>query len=139
VPVICPSIVVKDAGCIISYLFRALLSLSIFMTYVCVTTKGAYQGRCGYGPRLPMLVISPYAKVNYIDHTITDHTSILRFIEDNWGLGKIGDQSFDAKAGSILSMFNFIAGQKANKLFLDPDTGTITSEAVASQVFALPF
>jgi phospholipase C len=86
-----------------------------------------------------MLVISPYAKVNYIDHTITDHTSILRFIEDNWGLGRIGDQSFDAKAGSIKGMFNFTAGQKANKLFLDPDNGTITSEAVASQVFALPF
>jgi phospholipase C len=103
------------------------------------TTEGAYQDRCGYGPRLPMLVISPYANVNYIDHTITDHTSILRFIEDNWGLGRIGDQSFDTKAGSILSMFNFTAGHKANKLFLDPDTGTIISGAVGSQVFTLPF
>ena len=30
------------------------------------------QGRCGYGPRLPLLVISPYAKHNYVDHTVTD-------------------------------------------------------------------
>ena len=42
---------------------------------------GAYQDRCGYGPRLPLLGISPYAKVNFIDHQITDQTSILRFIE----------------------------------------------------------
>ena len=44
-----------------------------------------YQGRCGYGPRLPLLVISPYARVNFVDHGLTDQTSILRFIEDNWG------------------------------------------------------
>ena len=51
---------------------------------------GAYQDRCGYGPRLPLLVISPYARSNYVDHTLTDQTSILRFIEDNWSLGRIG-------------------------------------------------
>ena len=42
------------------------------------------QGRCGYGPRLPLLVISPWARHNYVDHKLTDQTSILRFIEDNW-------------------------------------------------------
>src|SRR5260370_38598959 len=42
------------------------------------------QDRCGYGPRLPLLVISPYAKKNFVDTTITDQSSILRFIEDNW-------------------------------------------------------
>ena len=47
---------------------------------------GADQGRCGYGPRLPLLVISPYAKRNFVDHTLTDQSSIIRFIEDNWGL-----------------------------------------------------
>lgn len=45
---------------------------------------GGYQDRCGYGPRQPLLVISPYAKVNFVDHTITDQSSILRFVEDNW-------------------------------------------------------
>jgi phospholipase C len=48
-----------------------------------------------------MLVISPYAKTNFVDHSLTDQTSILRFIEDNWGLGRMDNQSFDAKAGSI--------------------------------------
>ena len=46
--------------------------------------SGAYQDRCGYGGRLPMLVVSPWAKMNYVDHQITDQASILRFIEDNW-------------------------------------------------------
>jgi phospholipase C len=65
--------------------------------------------------------------VNYVDHQITDQSSILRFIEDNWKLGQIGDQSFDAKAGSLLNMFNFLSGYAADKLFLDPLNGTIIS------------
>jgi len=81
-----------------------------------------YAGRCGYGTRLPLIVISPYAKVNYVDHAITDQTSILRFIEDNWGLGRIGDSSFDALAGSLMNMFWWPGG--ATALSLDPATGT---------------
>lgn len=87
-----------------------------------VAATGAYQGRCGYGPRIPLLVISPWAKVNFIDHGVTDQTSILRFIEDNWDLGRIGDQSFDERAGSLLNLFDF-RHAAANKLSLDPATG----------------
>jgi len=65
---------------------------------------GGFQGRAGYGPRLPLLVISPFAKKNFVDHTITDQSSILRFIEDNWKLGTLGGGSFDALAGSLLNM-----------------------------------
>jgi phospholipase C len=84
------------------------------------------QDRCGYGPRIPMLVISPYAKTDFVDHTIVDQTSILRFIEDNWGLGRMGNQSFDIKAGPIDNMLDFTQSvQKAQKLFLDPSTGVI--------------
>ena len=91
---------------------------------ICHARTGEYQDRCGYGPRLPFLVISPYAKVNFVDHKITDQTSIIRFIEDNWGLGRIGNQSFDAKAGSLMNMFDFTTGgQRAQKLFLNPFTG----------------
>ena len=61
----------------------------------------AYPDRCGHGPRQPLLVISPYAKANYVDYAPTEQTSILSFIEDNWHLGRIGDQSFDARAGPI--------------------------------------
>jgi phospholipase C len=81
------------------------------------------QGRCGYGPRLPLLVISPYAKANYVDHTLTDQTSIIRFIEDNWlGGQRIGNGSFDAYAGSINNMFDF-STKRNDKLILNEDTG----------------
>jgi phospholipase C len=66
------------------------------------------QGRCGYGPRLPLLVISPWARQNFVDHTITDQSSVLRFIEDNWLAGKrIGQGSFDTIANSLEGMFDF--------------------------------
>ena len=88
---------------------------------------GAYADRCGYGPRLPLLVISPYAKVNFIDHTVTDQSSILRFVEDNWGLGRLGNQSTDAQAGSLNNLFDF-SHAGASPLMLDPTTGMSMSE-----------
>ncbi|MBA3945396.1 MAG: alkaline phosphatase family protein [Herpetosiphonaceae bacterium] len=91
---------------------------------MCGTAKaGAYPDRCGYGPRLPLLVISPYAKTNFVDHTITDQSSILRFIEGNWSLGRIGDQSFDQLAGTLDHLFDFTGGGQAPTLFLDPFNG----------------
>jgi phospholipase C len=87
-----------------------------------VPTTGAYLDRCGYGQRLPFLAISPYAKPNFVDHTLTDTTSILRFIEDNWNLGRIGDQSFDTIAGSILNSFDF-TGTPTKPLILDATSG----------------
>ena len=83
----------------------------------------------GYGPRIPLLVISPYAKVNFVDHSITDLSSILRFIEDNWGLGRIGNQSFDVKAGLINNMFDLNTSGHPGKLILDPTTGMQNSTA----------
>ena len=88
---------------------------------------GAYLDRCGYGTRLPFLVISPYAKQNFVDHSVTDTTSILRFIEDNWDLGRIGDQSFDAMAGSILNSFDFTAAH-AKAVLLNPTTGEVVKK-----------
>ena len=83
------------------------------------------QGRCGFGPRLPMLVISPWARQNHVDHTLTDQTSITRFIEDNWLDGKrLGGGSFDAVSGSISGMFDFgLPFPLARRLFLDEQTG----------------
>jgi phospholipase C len=88
------------------------------------TTLGGYADRCGYGPRLPLLVISPYSKVNHVDHTQTDQTSVLKFIEDNWFAGRVGDSSFDARANSLSGRFNFWWPQAA-KLPLDPKTGAV--------------
>jgi phospholipase C len=83
------------------------------------------QGRCGYGPRLPLLVISPWAKDNFVDHTVTDQTSVIHFIEDNWlGGERIGQGSFDAVANSISQMFDFNHFRLFDgRLFLNPSNG----------------
>jgi phospholipase C len=87
------------------------------------TPLGGLNGRCGFGPRLPLLVISPWAKHNFIDHTVTDQSSILKFVEDNWHLPTI-DGSFDAIAGTLNHLFEFDDGRGQNStLFLDPVTG----------------
>ena len=84
-------------------------------------------GRCGYGPRQPLLIVSPFAKRNFVDHSVTDQTSVLRFIEDNWLNGqRIGQGSFDAIANSITQMFNFnqdADDEENGVLFLNPSTG----------------
>jgi phospholipase C len=86
--------------------------------------NGPYQDRCGYGPRLPLLVISPYARQNFVDHTRTDQTSVIRFIENNWTLGRIGDSSFDAKAGPLTAMFDF-SHRRRDTVILSPKTGKV--------------
>jgi phospholipase C len=82
------------------------------------------NGRCGPGTRIPFLVISPYAKPNYVDHTLISQASIVRFIEDNWLAGqRIGGGSFDATAGSINGMFNFSGTVNTAPVYLDTNTG----------------
>ncbi|SDS12594.1 phospholipase C [Actinopolymorpha singaporensis] len=92
---------------------------------------GGYQARCGYGPRLPLLVLSPYAKRNFVDGTITDQTSVLRFVEDNWlGGQRLGEASgaaidkasFDTLANSLDAMFDW-RHRDLRPLLLDPVTG----------------
>jgi phospholipase C len=76
---------------------------------------GATLGRCGHGPRLPLLVISPWSNANFVDHTMTDQTSVINFIESNWSLGYIDatpvspiqNGSFDRLAGTLSNMLNF--------------------------------
>jgi phospholipase C len=87
------------------------------------------QGRCGYGPRQPLLVVSPWAKKNAVDHTKTDQSSITRFIEDNWHLPRITG-SFDAIAGTLNNLLALpgahgsrTRGPNAPLFFLDPVTG----------------
>ena len=83
---------------------------------------GAYLDRCGYGPRLPFLAISPFSKKNYVSHQEADQSSILRFIENNWQTGQIGNQSFDAIAGSFIDVFDF-SHPNSWILLLNPTTG----------------
>jgi phospholipase C len=90
-------------------------------------------GRCGYGTRMPLLVVSPFAKQNYVDHTLTDQSSVLRFIEDNW-LSRARIQpggSFDTIAGPLDNMFDFDDRDEAGprRLVLDEATGVVISSS----------
>ena len=90
------------------------------------------QGRCGFGPRLPMLVISPYAKSNYVDSHLSDQASIINFVEYNWHLPGIpgsADQILaarDRREGlpfDLAGMFDFNQARRTPKLILNPSTG----------------
>jgi phospholipase C len=96
------------------------------------------NGRCGPGTRVPFIVISRYAKQNFVSHTRISQASVVRFIEDNWLQGKrLGGGSFDASAGSIIDLFDFDHGfdhgfdhdhdhdDRGSRLFLDPVAGTV--------------
>ena len=80
--------------------------------------------RCGYGPRQPLLIISPYAKQNYVSHAVSDQSSVIRFVEDNWLNGqRVDATSADHIAGTLNDMFDFTKGPRTDQLLLDPGTG----------------
>jgi len=98
-------------------------------------SNGALAGRCGYGPRLPFLVVSPWARQNFVDNTLTDQTSSLSFIEQNWDLEFIdetealdGQGSFDRVAGTVMNMFDFQGSPNKKPLILDPLTGSVVKK-----------
>ena len=83
------------------------------------TPLGGFQDRCGYGQRLPFLVLSPFARPNFVSGTTIDQSSVLKFIEDNWlGRLRISTTSFDNIAGSIDNMFTF-SHPSATRLILN--------------------
>ena len=59
----------------------------------------------GYGFRVPAFLVGPYAKRGHVESATLDYTSILRFIEDNWGLEPLAER--DASATSIAGAFDF--------------------------------
>ena len=88
------------------------------------------NGRCGSGLRIPFLVISKFAKKNYVSHTAISQASIVQFIEDNWlQSARLGGGSFDESTGSIMDMFDF-SGPKTPELYLDPQTGLPATSVV---------
>ncbi|UUT34511.1 phospholipase C [Microbacterium elymi] len=80
---------------------------------------GGQIGRCGPSQRLPLAGDLALRAGGAIDHTATEQTSILRFIEDNWRTGRIGGGSFDARAGTLDGLFDFDGPPHAEPLLLD--------------------
>jgi len=76
------------------------------------------------------MVISPWAKHNFVDSTLTDQTSVIRFIEDNWlGGRRIGRGSFDTIANSITQMLDFRQTPDNDLFILNEKTGEVVFES----------
>jgi len=89
----------------------------------------------GDGTRIPLVVISPWVKPGFIDHTYYDHASILKFIERNWHLQPLSGRSRDnlpnptrnvyvpANApaiGDLMNLFDFDDFQRNAPLIILP-------------------
>ena len=92
---------------------------------------GSYPDRCGYSQRLPMLVISPWTRQNYVSHQLTNTVSIIKFVESNWLHGKqIGGGSYDSISRSIAGfggLLDFYTRPHFKPVILNPTTGEVVS------------
>jgi phospholipase C len=103
-------------------------------TTMCESAKivlGSSDGRCGLGQRLPMVVISPYTRSNYVSNNLTDTSSVVKFIEDNWLNSKRIPDSYDAVSGSLDGrggLLDFNVRPDFNRIILNPTTGAVVSD-----------
>jgi phospholipase C len=93
-------------------------------------TVGTTADRCGFSQRLPLVVISPYTRDNYVSSNLTNTASVVKFIEDNWLNGERIANSYDAVSGSLDApggVLNFRGRPHFDPLILDPTTGAVVS------------
>jgi phospholipase C len=105
-------------------------SIDTAMCEETAVTIGSGNGRCGYSQRLPMIVISPYTRDNYVSSNLTDTTSVVKFIEDNWLHGERIPGSFDATSGSLDArggLLDFWVRPHFQPVILNPTTGAVVS------------
>ena len=69
-----------------------------------ITSRPLEINYTGLGFRVPMIVVSPYAKPHFVSHRQYDFGSVLQFIEKNFGLGSLGTS--DASANSMEDIFD---------------------------------
>ncbi len=61
----------------------------------------------GLGPRVPLIVISPYAKQGYISHQQSEFSSFTKFVEANWGLPGLGQRDSLSQTSNLMDFFDF--------------------------------
>lgn len=85
---------------------------------ICTSGKGAGGYTCGFtltGYRVPLIVLSPYAKKHYVSHTVADYTALLKFIETRFNLSSLTAR--DAAQMDMTEFFDFV-----NKPWATPPT-----------------
>jgi phospholipase C len=75
----------------------------------------------GLGPRVPLLVISPYAKPGYISHQRGEFASFDKFIETIFGLPSLGERDALSSTSNLMNFFNF--GQTPDPPLIEPALG----------------
>jgi phospholipase C len=102
---------------------------SAICTSVAVTV-GTTNDRCGFSQRLPLVVISPYTRENYVSSNLTNTASVVKFIEDNWLNGESIANSYDAVSGSLDArggVLDFHQVPHVRPVILNPTTGAVVS------------
>ena len=107
---------VFEADCEVKEVVEAIRNSAIWPGTAIIITYDEYGGfwdhvappeidRWGPGTRIPAIIVSPFAKKGYVDHTVYDTTSILKLIETRFGLAPLTDR--DAKANDLQQAFDF--------------------------------
>jgi phospholipase C len=97
-------------------------------------TVGTTSGRCGFSQRLPMVVISPWTRQNYVSHNLTNTASVVKFIEDNWLYGERIPGSYDAVSGSLdasRGLLDFRTTPHVDPVILNPATGAVVTTGLS--------
>jgi phospholipase C len=87
----------------------------------------------GYGFRVPALLVSPYARHGYVDHSTLEFSSGLKFVEQNWGLAPLTRR--DALAGNLTSAFDFKAAPQPARIISSTRGATTTPSAKRSVIY----
>jgi len=98
---------------------------------VCTKHKavlGGANGRCGFSQRLPMVVISPWTRENYVSKNLTSTTAVVRFIETNWLGGEHIADSYDSVSGNLFGsggLLDFAIKPHDKPVILNPQNGAV--------------
>jgi phospholipase C len=98
---------------------------------ICTSSSGPTCDFTYTGYRVPLIVVSPYAKKNYVDHTVADNTAILKFIETRFGLSALNAR--DAAQPDMTEFFDF-----SNPPWLTPPTPPVQNTSGACYLDKLP-
>ncbi len=91
---------------------------------------GFTQDLAGLGQRVPLLVISPYSKENFVSDSLLSHLSLLHFIEYNWMLPPLDELA--AQSNLPLEFFNFSQAPRAPIILGSPNTYPIPSQSLSN-------
>jgi phospholipase C len=96
--------------------------------------ESAYEGFARYGFRVPSVVVSPYAKQNYVSHQVYDHTSILAMVERKWNLPALTYR--DANANDLMDFLDVGAMKRGGPTFTPSTIAALPPSGESSRSLA---